>query len=364
MAGMNNQKLTNEAMLAEAKAFQREVTRGKDHRGHSGTPSQKPGVYGSGAHTSARSPRGFSGQPFAQNLATPQQFFGRQNHPTPSAPQTPTVPAVQHPDSRPVDDFEPMQVDPNPAVPEPNKAAAQPTGRGLVGSRWATSASANMPSRVSVPVAPAYAAIETGKAGATTNKATHLAPNFPSSSQNTTLDTPEMPGASKGLLGSRWAAGTFPASPSSMTMKFPDPSTLEPVYRSEDWLSDLSAEHEEFSIKTRSSSVSQPTRQAPLTQPAAAPTAAETMKPRASESQQPGQNPATFSAASQKLENAAVQAASDAVAPKQSPDTNSGSSDEFGKATPSAQAASKQGGVFNDSAFKDWYNSQFMNRKA
>lgn len=197
---------------------------------------------------------------------------------------------------------------------------------------------------VTAPVAPAYASIDTGSAGATTN----TAPSFHSAPKNTTLDTPGMPRASKGLLGSKWAAGLSPASPSPMTMKFPDPSTLEPVYRSEDWLSDLSAEYKELSIKTKNTSENQPTRQAPPTRPPGVQIAAETVKTPTVESQQ-----IATTVASRK--NATV---------KQAADTNPGPSAEFGRSAPSAPAASNQGGIFNDSAFKDWYNSQFMRRKS
>lgn len=142
---MNNQKLTNEAMLEEAKAFQREVTRGKDHRSHGGTSSPRSGAYGSGAHTAGGTPRGVSRQPAAQNLATPEQFFGRQGHPSPAAPppRSPTMPATQQPVSRPVDNYEPMQVDSNPAVSKIHNEAPPTPGRKLASSRWATSVSSN-----------------------------------------------------------------------------------------------------------------------------------------------------------------------------------------------------------------------------
>ncbi|KAG8161718.1 hypothetical protein KVR01_008705 [Diaporthe batatas] len=360
MEGMNNQKLSSEAMLAEARAFQKEVTRGQGHRGsHPGPSSQRSAAYGPGARAAAGTPRGFSRQPVSQqNLATPEQFFGRQGRPPPAAPQNPTMPATPQPVSRPVDNYEPMQVDPNPAAPHDHNGASPTTGRGLVGSRWATSAPPNMPPPhmtppITAPVAPATASIDGGRAGATMNKA----PTLPFSSQRTTLDTPEMPKASKGLLGSKWAATTSPASPSATNTQYPDPSTLEPVYRSEDWLSDLSAEYKESSINTRNASENQPIRKAPLTQPNAAKTAAETAKPPTSEPQQPAQNPSNFSAASQNTTTRTF-------APQKVAGTNSGPSSEFGRPSPSAQSASTQSAIFNDSAFKDWYNTQFMRPKA
>lgn len=212
----------------------------------------------------------------------------------------------------------------------------------------------SMPPSFTVPVAPASASIGTGRAGLTTDKALTF-----SSSQNTTLDTPEMPKISKGLLGSKWAAKTSPASPSPLAMKYPDPSTLEPVYRSDDWLSDYK---KELSIKTKNTSENQPTRQTPPTQPTGVQSACETVKTPTSESRQPGQNLTNLSAASPKRNT--MQAAAHTVAPKQASDNKSGPSAEFGRTPPSVPAASNQGGVFNDSAFKNWYNSQFMRRKA
>jgi cytoskeletal protein RodZ len=171
-----------------------------------------------------------------------------------------------------------------------------------------------------------------------------------------------MPKASKGLLGSKWASDAFPASPSPTSPKYPDPSTLEPVYRSEDWLSDLSAEYKALSVKTKNASETQPTPASPATQPAGVQTAAQTAKPFTSESRHLGQDTVKSSDASQGATS--VQPAGRAVAPDQTSGTNAGPSAELGHSATSAQSVSDQGGIFNDSAFKDWYNSQFMRRKA
>lgn len=211
-----------------------------------------------------------------------------------------------------------------------------------------------------VPGAPARAVItgDAGKAGATANNGHSIPSSFP----HAPLDTPEVPKASKGLLSSKWASDTFPGSPSPMTSQYPDPSTLEPVYRSDDWLADLSAEYQAMSVKTNNTSETQPTRTSPAIQPAGVQTAAQTAKPPISESQPSGQDIVKSSVNPQ--EDTTVQSTGHTVAPNQTPVTNAGRSVESGRVATPVQAVSDHGGIFNDSAFKDWYNSQFMRRKA
>lgn len=211
-----------------------------------------------------------------------------------------------------------------------------------------------------IPGVPAHAVIAGGaaQAVATTNNGHSIPSSFPSA----TLDTPEVPKASKGLLGSKWASDAFPGPPSPVTSKYPDPSTLEPVYRSDNWLADLSAEYQAMSVKTNNTFETQPTRTSPAIQPASVQTAAQNTKPPIRESQHSSQNTVKSSVAPQK--DTTIQPAGRTVAPNQTSDTNAGPSVEPGRVATSVQAVSDHGGIFNDSAFKDWYNSQFMRRKA
>lgn len=444
---------TNEEMLAEARAFQREVVGTTDRRGgrtstnmtlsgrgSGGMSSPMSGAYGSGDRASAGTPRGASRQPVAQKLATPEQLFGLPNRPPTSVPEKASMPVTQQPAPRPVDNSEPMQVDSRPGVPQANKTAAEAAGRGLVSSRWATSVTpntvshvkpvsgfdgmdidtelhvpkqasasnrplsvpnpgANIGNPVPAPSANAVIAKDTGNAGVTTNKGK----SFHSSSK-AALDTPEVSNGSKGLLSSRWAFAS-PSSPSPATPKYPDPATLEPVYRSRDWLSDLSEEYKSMSVKTKNAAETQPTRISPTVQVAGTRSAAQTVRPpntgATAESQHFGQTTVNLSATSQV--DTPVQPAGRPVAPDavqsqnlgrrpgtstagttggsagfheqpQQHNTNAIPSVEPSGAPASAQAVSNQspepatntapGGIFNDSAFKDWYNSQFMRRKA
>lgn len=428
--------------MAEAIAFQRELGRATDRRGgrnstnmpspgrgSGGMPSPMSGAYGSGDRTAAATPRGVSRQPVPQKLATPEQLFGLPSRlPTP-VPRNVPAPVTQQPAPRPVDNFEPVQVD-------AHKTAAQAPGRGLVSSRWATSvgpnttsdnknaggfdamdvdtesqiskkasASNNLPpvniskplGASSVPADFAKDAGNAGNAGFTMNQGK----SFHSSFSNAALDTPEVPKPSKGLMSSKWASFASPSSPSPWTRQYPDPATLEPVYVSDDWLSDLSAEYKKLSVKTKLSGEDQPTRTSPAVQPTVAQTAAQTAKPPASEAtQHSGQATFNLSAASQAdtaAQSGARPVAPDAGTQNQTFDRRSGPSPtgpaggtagfheqpvHNTNARPSAEVShvpsparavndqspapttnTAPGGIFNDSAFKDWYNSQFMRRK-
>lgn len=447
--------------MAEAIAFQKEVERATDRRGGrtstnmapsgrgtGGMPSPLSGAYGSGDRNAPATPRGTTRQPVAQKLATPEQFFGLPNRPASvprNAPapvaqqpvtqqpvtQQPVIqqPVIQQPAPRPVDHLEPVQAD-------ARKVAAQAPGRGLGGSRWVTSGnpktvSANNPARgfdamdvdteshiskkasawnkpspanISNPLGassvPADFARAAGNAGVTINQGK----SFHSSFTNATLDTPQVTHTSKGLMSSRWSSSASPASPSPLTPKYPDPATLEPVYVSKDWLSDLSAEYKALSVKTKHSGETQPTQVNPAIQPAGAQTAAQTTKPPASgATQHSGQTTVNLSAASKAdtaVQPAGRPVAPDAVTRSQTLDRRSGPSptgpiggsagfheqpvqqnntNASPSAEPSRTPASTQavndpspapttntapGGIFNDSAFKDWYNSQFMRGKA
>ncbi|KAG6365042.1 hypothetical protein INS49_006648 [Diaporthe citri] len=403
--------------MAEAIAFQREVGRATDRRGgrtstnmplpgrgSGGMSSPMSGAYGSGDRTAAATPRGLSRQPVPQKLATPEQLFGLPNRPPTSVPSNAPAPVTQQPAPQPVASFEPVQVD-------VHKVAAQAPGPGLVGSRWATSGTPNTVSDnkpaggfdamdVDPESFPADFAKDAGNAGVTMNQGK----SFHSSFSNAALDTPEVPKPSKGLMSSKWASFASPSSPSPSTHKFPDPATLEPVYVSKDWLSDLSAEYEALAVKNKHAGETQPSRISPAIQPTGTQTAAHTAKPPASgATQHSGQTTINLSAASQA--DTAVQSAARPVAPDastqgqtfdrrsgpsptrpaegssgfreqpvQQNNTNANPSAEPSHTPASAHAANDQspapttntapGGIFNDSAFKDWYNSQFMRRKA
>lgn len=426
--------------MAEAIAFQREVGRATDRRGgrtssnmpspgrgSGGMPSPLSGAYGSGDRTAAATPRGVSRQPVPQKLATPEQLFGLPNRLPTSVPHNAPAPVTQQPAPRPVDNVEPVQVD-------SHKVAAQAPGRGLVGSRWATSgtqktvsdnnpaggfdamdvdpepqiskkaSASNNPSNVSKPLGASSVPAEFAKDAGNAGDAMNQGKSFHSSFSNAALDTPEVPKASKGLMSSKWASFASPSSPSPLTQKYPDPATLEPVYVSKDWLSDLSAEYKALSVKTKHSDETQSTRMSPAIQPTGAQTAAQTTKsPASGSTQHSGQTAVNLSAASQA--DTAVQPAGRPIAPYASTqgqtfyspsgpsptgptggsagfheqavpqqNTNAKPSAEFIHTPESAQAVNDQspapttntapGGIFNDSAFKDWYNSQFMRRKA
>ncbi|KAK7733225.1 hypothetical protein SLS63_004754 [Diaporthe eres] len=441
MDGANKKPLTKQDMLAEAIAFQREVGRATDRRGgrnstnmpspgrgSGGMPSPMSGAYGSSDRAAAATPRGVSRQPVPQKLATPEQLFGLPNRLPTSVPRDVPAPVTQQPAPRPVDNFEPVQV-------AAHKTAAQAAGRGLVGSRWATSGSPNTVSdnkpaggfdamdvdtesqiskKVSAPNNPSPVNIskplgvssvpadfvkDAGNAGLTMNQGM----NSHSSVSNAALDTPEVPKPSKGLMSSKWASFASPSSPSPSTQNYPDPATLEPVYVSNDWLSDLSAEYKALSVKTKLSGEGQPTRISPAVQPTSAQPAAQTTKPPTSEAtQHSGQTTFNLPAASQG--DTAAQSGANPVAPDvgtqrqtfdrrsgpsptgptgdtagfheqpvQQNNTNASPSPEVSHIPSSARAVNDQspapttntapGGIFNDSAFKDWYNSQFMRRK-
>jgi hypothetical protein len=195
--------------------------------------------------------------------------------------------------------------------------------------------------------APTYPAIDAEKASAGTKKGQAF-------SCKATLDTPEMPKASsKGLLGSRWASNEPPASPSSpyTTIKYPDPSTLEPVYRSEDWLSDLSAEYQTLSVKGKNTSQTAPAPTIPAHLPVGMQIGSKTKPPTSESQQRSGQNTTNQEATPMK------------------PAGPAGPTAELGRtATTSEKPVPEKpvnpSGIFNDSAFKDWYNTQFMRRKA
>lgn len=450
MNGSGKKTLNSEEMLAEARAFQMELNRTTDRRGgrtlnnmaspgrgSGGMSSPVSGAYGSVDRNAVRTPRAASGQPVVQKLATPEQLFGLPKHLSASSPRNTPTPVTQQPAARPVDNFEPMQVDPHLGMPQVNKTAAEGTGPGLVSSRWATSGTpkivshtkpvsgfegmevdtdSHVPKHASESNKPLYAtdqgaqcadiststpapaahtiiAKDTGNAGVTMYKGNGLH----SSSSQATLDTPEASSGSKGLQGSRWALAT-PSTP-----KYPDPSTLEPVYRSKNWLADLAEENKAESVKTKHAAETQPIRSNPAIQPAGPQTAALAMKNPVigtqGQSQHFGQTNSNFPAASQP--DTTTQPASRRVAshadpqsqtferrvmsppagPTEGPaglhqqqNTNASPFVDPSRAPISAQAASDKprapttniapGGIFNDTSFKDWYNSQFMRRKA
>lgn len=454
MEGSCKKTFTNEEMLAEARAFQREVVGTTDRRGgrtstnltssgrgSGGTSSPMSGAYGSGDRTPAGTTRGVSRQPVAQKLATPEQLFGLPSRLPTSVPKKESTPVTQQPAPRPVDNFEPMQVDSRPSVPQVNKTTTEAAGRGLVGSRWATSVTqntvshtkpvggidgmdidtelhvakqafasnkpvsvrnpiANISNPVPAPSAEAVIAKDTGNSGVTMNKGE----SFPASTK-AALDTPEASNGSKGLLSSRWAFAS-PSSPSPATTKYPDPATLEPVYRSQDWLSDLSEEYKTLSVNNKNAAETQPTQASPAVQVARTQSAAQTVKPlnvgATAQSQHFEQTTVNLSAASQVdtsvqptdrpvTPDAARSQTSDRrpgpspagptrgsagfhEQPVQQQNNNAMPSVEFNGTQASAQAISGKspepttntspGGIFNDSAFKDWYNSQFMRRKS
>lgn len=117
-----------------------------------------------------------------------------------------------------------------------------------------------------------------------------------------------------------------------------------------------------MSVKTINTSETQPTRTSPAIQAAGVQPAAQTAKPQIRESQHPSQNTVKSPVAPQK--DTTMQPAGRTVAPNQTSDTNAGPSVESSRVATSVQAVRDHGGIFNDSAFKDWYNSQFMRRKA
>lgn len=444
--------LTNEDMLAEARAFQNEVNRSSDRRGgrtsnnmtssgrgFDGMSSPLSGAYGSGDRNAARTPRGASRQPSSPKLATPEQLFGLPSRLPASVPEKASSPVTRSPAPRPIDNFEPMQVDSHSGVPPVNKTAKEATGRGLVGSRWATSVTPNTASHtkpvsgfdgmdvdtelhvtqkvsasnkplsapnpganISKPIpassAQAVTVNKTGNAGFAMNNGKSF-----NSSSRAALDTPEASSGSgsKGLLSSRWAFAS-PSSPSPMSTQYPDPATLEPVYRSKDWLSDLSEEYKALTVKTENAAETQSTRPSPTAQSAGTQNAAQTVKPpnigATAQPQHFGQTTVNFSAASRV--DTSVQPAGGPALKTQNFDSRSGPSPagltrgsasfpkqpvqqnntkasaavEPSRTPASTQAVSDQptssttntapGGIFNDSAFKDWYNSQFMQRKA
>ena len=441
MDGGNNEKLSNQDMMAEAIAFRQELNRATDRRdgrtptmissgrGYGGMSSPMPDANGFGDRTSA-TPRGVPRRPVPQNLATPEQLFGLPSHRSTSGSRNTPTPVTRQPVPKPVDNFEPIQVEARPSVPQEahqNETATQATDCGLIGSRWATSGSpntgcyvkpirgsdgmdvdteSNIPkkaftwsnpspaSKISNPVGayppPTAIAKDTGNASFTIGNGG----NSHSSSFKASLDTPETSNASKGLLRSRWASFASPSSPSSATPQYPDPSTLEPVYRSEDWLADLSAEYKAMPIKHKNTTETQPAHTSSATSSDATQTAAGTTKPQHS-----GQNTVNSSARFQR--DTLVQRGGRPVAPDAVPrsqifdrrstgpnrgsagfqeqsvpqhDPNTSPSAEPCRTSASAQTVIDQpsapttntapGGIFNDSAFKDWYNSQFMRGKA
>lgn len=443
--------------MAEAIAFQREVGRNTDRRGgrtstnmgpsgrgSGGMSSPVGGIRGAGDRTAAGTPRGVSRQPVAQKLATPEQFFGRPSPVAGLAPQNPSKPATQQSAPAPVDNSEPMQVDSHPGMPQVEEPSAGSTTRGLVGSRWATSVSPNTGSHVNpvrgsdgmdidneprvskqasalsksspgAPVAPgarisnpvaapsahATMAKDAGNAGFDLNQGK----SFHSSTLNAALDTPEASNAGRGLLSSRWAARAPPSSPFPLTPKYPDPSTLEPVYRSDDWLSDLSEEYKALSVKTKNASETRTTQASPANKSADVQNAAQAVKTPASGATAQSQHSGRVNMPATSQTDTTTQPAGRPVAPVtvtypqksdrppvSSPtgpiggpagfpgqtvpqhNANARPSAEPSRTAASTQAANDQspapttntapGGIFNDSAFKDWYNSQFMRRKA
>lgn len=455
MDGASKKTLTNEDMLAEARAFRNEVSRGTDRRGgrtsnnmassgrgFGGMSSPNSGAYSSGDRSAAGTPRGVSSQPAPPKLATPEQLFGLPSRLPASVPQKPSMPVTQPPAPRPMEKFDPMQVDSHSGMPQVNKIAKETTGRGLVSSRWATSVTPNTVSHTKpvsgfdgmdvdtelhvtkkvsasnepvsapnpganisnlVPASSAHAVIanDSGNVGVTPNKGKSSNSSF----SKAALDTPEASGGSKGLLSSRWAFAS-PSSPSPMTTQYPDPATLEPVYRSKDWLSDLTEEYKALSVKAKNASETQPTPISPAAQPAGTQRAIQTVNPPnagpTAQRQPFGQTTVDSTAASQggpSVQTAGRPVAVDAIQ-SQTFDRRTGTSPaaptggsvgfhekpipqhntivspavELGRTPDSAQTVSDQspapttntapGGIFNDSSFKDWYNSQFMRRKA
>lgn len=453
MDGGNKQALSKQEMMAEAIAFQREVGRNTDRRGgrtstnmgpsgrgSGGLSSPVPGVRGAGDRTAAGTPRGVSRQPVAQKLATPDQLFGRPSPVASSAPRNPSTPATQQSAPAPVDNSDPMQVDSRPDMPQVEKPSAGSTTRGLVGSRWATSVSPNTGSHVnpvrgsdrmdiddesrvskqasalskSSPGAPgatisnpvaepsahATMAKDAGNGGADMNQGK----SFHSSTLHAALDTPEAANPSRGLLSSRWASRAPRSSPSPLTPKYPDPSTLEPVYRSDDWLSDLSEEYKALSVKTKNAAETRTTQTSPANksdeqnaaQAVKTPPSGATAHPQHSgrvnmpatsqkdTTVQPAGRPVAPATVTQhqKLDRPPVSSPNGPIRgstglprqPVQEQNINASPSAEPSRAAASTQAANDQspapttntapGGIFNDSAFKDWYNSQFMRRNA
>lgn len=442
MDGGNDKNLSNQEMLAEAIAFQKELNRSTDRRGgrnstnmnssgrgYGDMSSPMPGANGFGDRTSA-TPRGNSRQTVPQKLATPEQLFGLPSRRSTSGSGSTPKPVAQQAFTRPMDNFEPMQVDAHPSMPQEahsDKTATQTTGRGLVGSRWATSGIPNTASNVnrvrgsvgidvgteshipkktsawnnpspasktSNPVGASPAPAVIAKDITNADFAMGNAENPHSSSFKASLDTPEASNASKGLLSSRWASLASPSYSSPSTPQYPDPSTLKPVYRSEDWLADLSAEYKAMSIKNKDAVETLPAHTSSTTPSANAQTPAGTTKP-----QQSGQNTVDLSALPKTdtvVQPGGHPIASDAATRSQIFDKRSTgptrgpagfqkhlvqhqNSDASHSAEPSRTPASEPavidqppapttntapGGIFNDSAFKDWYNSQFMRRKA
>lgn len=445
--------------MAEAVQFQREVTRATDRRS-GGAPSRgstspwsggRVSGHGSSDRTATGTPRASPRQATPQQLATPEQFFGSASRAPISGFGKASTPFTEHPTPKGVNITKPMQVDARPSVrqgTQPTDATKQATGCGLVGSRWGTfddtsTTSYNKAdsgfdimdvdkdSLKSKPTQPEPPVTERGLEASAWNQPSRVSNSGAKASQSPGADSHEavardadspgvevnngkvfgaapnklqdMATVSKGLLDSKWASSEFPSfssfSPSS-TPIYPDPSTLEPVYRSADWLSDLSAEYKAMNLKKMNAAKIQHTQTRPVVKLPNAQTPAPAIDVTAKRqiSNKSGQHSgrtAVNSFAAQA--NPIVQTSRYAVTsggPSQgqvfgqrsipsSDGMKGGSSDfqrtvvsspsELSGAPASAQPADEQPpaawgntsarGNIDDFDFKSWYDNQFMNRK-
>ncbi|KAL1880708.1 hypothetical protein Daus18300_001322 [Diaporthe australafricana] len=457
MAGRRDENaMTKEQQMAEAIQFQREVNRATDRRS-SGAPSRgsNHSRYAPGNdRTATGTPHASARQDAPQRLATPEQFFGSVT-PTPiSGFGNTSSPVTQHLVPKGVSNTEPMHVDVRPSVrPEttPSNVTKQANGHGLVSSRWGTFDDASTTSHNKIvggsdimdvdkdslkpkPTQAEPPATERGLKASAWNQPSLLsnsgakASQFPggvtheavardNDSPGVKVNSGKVFGAatnklqdvatstvSKGLLDSKWASSEFPSFSSfssSSTPIYPDPSTLEPVYVSADWLSDLSAENKAMNLKKMNAAKVQPTQTRPVVKlpDAQTPTAAKGLTAQHQNGIQPRQHSgqtAVNSSAAAAQASPTVQTSRYGVtsgAPSQgqafgqrpipsSDGMKGGSSDfrrtvvsspsELSRAPASAQPADEQPPAAwgNTSArsidefdFKDWYDNQFMKRK-
>ncbi|KAK2604999.1 hypothetical protein N8I77_007881 [Diaporthe amygdali] len=430
--------------LAEAIKFQNEVSRATDRRssrapsrGGSRSPNMTDPSYNNMTSSGlgvTGTPRGNSRQATPQKLATPEQLFGRPSPVPTSVFQNTPTPVTQQPASKLADHFDPMQVDSRSGVPQETRSVnstAPAGGRSLGSSRWATSGSVKPVSDVKAVDGSEFMDIDQNSLTSKliqaypspesllkASKSSEASP-VPDSSANTSISgtastqeaiikNADNSGSSmnKGLYGSRWAASASKnESHSSLAPQYPDPSTLEPVYRSSDWLSDLSAEYKALSIKKKGAAEAQSAQASSTIQSNDVQSAARSVGPPSSgvtvqsgkitvklpphsaevePTVQTSCNPAAFDAPSQgpafgqhptpPLTRTSRGAADLRMPSVQRPNTDVSPAVEPSRAPAFAQPVDKKpltppantssASPFNDVAFKDWYNTKFMNRKA